>query len=509
MNSNTRLLSILAACLASSVSVLAAPLTTAFTYQGRLDYNGAPATGVFDLKFELYTEQTGGTLAVPALQASRQVSGGLISEDLNFGGAAVFDGRALWMEISARPQGAATFFVMPGRTAVRPTPYAIHALQAGSVKDGGVTNSSLAAGAVTSAKLATGAVGLAQLNAGAPSQINSVLAYNGSGLSWQLPQNIGQWGPTVANDGIFYMGKVGIGTNTPATRLTVFATGYGIEQTDGTVTLGHYTAASHDAAFIGTRSNHKLHLEVNGSPRMTVATSGNVGIGTSSPASKLTVDTPGYGLEHTSGAVRMGTYVGGTTHTAGWLGTISNHPLSFFTNNSDTRLTIATNGNVGIGTSNPTAKLYVEGNVSMTSCTIRGGADLAEPFAMSHGGVEPGAVVVIDSEHPGKLKRSTHAYDKKVAGIVSGANGIKPGISMIQEDMLEAGENVALSGRVFVKAETSAGAIEPGDLLTTSSKPGCAMKAADHSQAQGAILGKAMTGLTDGEGMVLVLVTLQ
>jgi hypothetical protein len=35
------------------------------------------------------------------------------------------------------------------------------------------------------------------------------------------------------------------------------------------------------------------------------------------------------------------------------------------------------------------------------------------------------------------------------------------------------------------------------------------MKAADHSHARGAILGKAMTGLADSEGMVLVLVTLQ
>jgi hypothetical protein len=148
-------------------------------------------------------------------------------------------------------------------------------------------------------------------------------------------------------------------------------------------------------------------------------------------------------------------------------------------------------------------------DASVRQLTIRGGADLAEPFTMSHDGVQPGTVVVIDEKNPGKLRRSTQAYDKKVAGIVSGANGIRPGISMIQEDMLEAGENVALSGRVFVKADTIAGSIEPGDLLTTSSSPGRAMKAADHDKAQGAILGKAMTSLSEGDGMVLVLVTLQ
>ena len=80
---------------------------------------------------------------------------------------------------------------------------------------------------------------------------------------------------------------------------------------------------------------------------------------------------------------------------------------------------------------------------------------------------------------------------------------------MIDEEQLEAGENVALSGRVYVQANTSAGAIEPGDLLTTSDMPGEAMKAVDHQRTQGSVLGKAMTPLSEGTGMVLVLVTLQ
>jgi hypothetical protein len=74
---------------------------------------------------------------------------------------------------------------------------------------------------------------------------------------------------------------------------------------------------------------------------------------------------------------------------------------------------------------------------------------------------------------------------------------------------MEGGKNVALTGRVYVLAEASDGAIKPGDLLTTSSTPGRAMRASDHVRAQGAILGKAMTALKEGNGMVLVLVTLQ
>jgi hypothetical protein len=147
----------------------------------------------------------------------------------------------------------------------------------------------------------------------------------------------------------------------------------------------------------------------------------------------------------------------------------------------------------------------------VATLTIRGGSDLAEPFDISStkGDVSRGAVVVIDKANPGHLKLSDQAYDAHVAGVVSGANGINPGIQMHQEGMLEGGENVALTGRVYVQADTSNGPIEPGDLLTTSGVPGHAMKVTDHTRAAGAILGKAMTGLEQGKGMVLVLVTLQ
>ncbi len=140
---------------------------------------------------------------------------------------------------------------------------------------------------------------------------------------------------------------------------------------------------------------------------------------------------------------------------------------------------------------------------------ITGGADLAEPFQMKEEELEKGSVVVIDDEHPGRLKRSTGAYDTRVAGIISGANGVNPGIALHQEGVIEGGQNVALSGRVYVQAEATDAPIKPGDLLTTSDTPGHAMKVTDHTKSQGAILGKAMSSLSEGTGMVLVLVTLQ
>jgi hypothetical protein len=92
---------------------------------------------------------------------------------------------------------------------------------------------------------------------------------------------------------------------------------------------------------------------------------------------------------------------------------------------------------------------------------------------------------------------------------VSGANGIHPGITLHQEGALEGGQNVALSGRVYALADASGSPIKPGDLLTSSGTPGHVMKVTEHSKAQGAVVGKAMSSLKQGRGLVLVLVSLQ
>ena len=119
-------------------------------------------------------------------------------------------------------------------------------------------------------------------------------------------------------------------------------------------------------------------------------------------------------------------------------------------------------------------------------------------------------VVAIDSRSPGKLKVCDDPYDRCVAGIVSGAGGLSPGMLMGQEGSAADGEYpVALTGRVYCWADASSGPITPGDLLTTSSTPGHAMKVTDYERAQGAVLGKAMSSLDEGCGLVLVLVTLQ
>jgi hypothetical protein len=176
-------------------------------------------------------------------------------------------------------------------------------------------------------------------------------------------------------------------------------------------------------------------------------------------------------------------------------------------------------GNLGVGTPYPSAKLDVNGTARVGVLQIVGGADFAEYFEVSEATssgedatpkVEPGMVVSLDPASPGKLTLSARAYDRRVAGVVSGAGGVKPGMVMSQKGTLADGKfPVALTGRVYCWVDASQGAIEPGDLLTTSSTPGHAMKASDTAKAQGAIIGKAMTGLKEGKGLILALVTLQ
>jgi hypothetical protein len=240
---------------------------------------------------------------------------------------------------------------------------------------------------------------------------------------------------------------------------------------------------------------------------------GGVGINNTAPQSDLSVaggmnidqDAQNYGTA--TNFLSFGSSSGEGIGSQRW-GSGNVYGLDFYTGYQK-RVSITQGGAVGIGTNNPQALLDVNGTTRTKVLEITGGADVAEPFEMSGQDVPKGAVVVIDELHPGRLKLSERAYDRRVAGVVSGANGIRPGLTLHQQGALEGGQHVALSGRVYVWADASTEAIQAGDLLTTSEVPGHAMKAADPARAQGAILGKAMTELRESKGLVLVLVTLQ
>lgn len=166
---------------------------------------------------------------------------------------------------------------------------------------------------------------------------------------------------------------------------------------------------------------------------------------------------------------------------------------------------------VRFGNSTATA-LTVTGTTTTQVLTITGGADIAEPFnihAAEGTTIVPGMVVSIDPARTGELRVSDAAYDRTVAGIISGANGVNPGLTLTQAGTVADGKHpVALTGRVWVLADATNGPITAGDLLTTSDTPGHAMKAGDTTKSAGATIGKAMSNLESGKGYVLVLVNL-
>jgi hypothetical protein len=140
---------------------------------------------------------------------------------------------------------------------------------------------------------------------------------------------------------------------------------------------------------------------------------------------------------------------------------------------------------------------------------ITGGADLVESFDTGDVVCEPGSVLAIDPDRPGELMLATTPYDSRVAGVVSGAGDVRPGLHMGQIGVASGSTPVALTGRVYVRCSDENGPVRPGDLLTTSSTPGLAMRATDTERAFGAVIGKAMTSLEESHGLVLVLVNLQ
>ncbi len=152
--------------------------------------------------------------------------------------------------------------------------------------------------------------------------------------------------------------------------------------------------------------------------------------------------------------------------------------------------------------------------VSVPALEIRGGSDIAEPYDVAPSGdtrPAPGMVVSIDPDRVGKLRVAAGAYDRMVAGIVSGANGVNTGLTLTQSGSVADGQlPIAKVGRVWCLIDAdAAGPVHAGDLLTTSDTPGHAQKVDDFARSQGAILGKAMSGLGHGRGYVLVLVGLQ
>jgi len=172
------------------------------------------------------------------------------------------------------------------------------------------------------------------------------------------------------------------------------------------------------------------------------------------------------------------------------------------------------NANVGIGTAAPAYKLDVIGGGHFSGDLVVDGniaakyQDVAEwvPAAFA---IPSATVVVLDTQRSNTVLPSTKRYDTGVAGVVTTTPGIVLG---------EAGDQkvkVATFGRVKVKADAQDRAISVGDLLVTSDRAGMAMKSEPLNLGDvslhrpGTIIGKALEPLSEGQGEILVLLSLQ
>lgn len=159
------------------------------------------------------------------------------------------------------------------------------------------------------------------------------------------------------------------------------------------------------------------------------------------------------------------------------------------------------------------SSVQVTGNVTVTGTLTADtdivlGADCAEEFDVACAvEAEPGTVMVIN--HDGALEPSRRAYDKMVAGVISGAGDYKPGLILGKTDGHDGRALIALVGKVYCKVSARNGPIGIGDMLTTSPVMGHAMKATDERQAFGSVIGKALRSLEEGESVIPILVALQ
>jgi hypothetical protein len=174
---------------------------------------------------------------------------------------------------------------------------------------------------------------------------------------------------------------------------------------------------------------------------------------------------------------------------------------------------ISKNGNGVFGSGGGFAGFF-DGNVRVTrnltvdQDVLLAGGDCAEQFDVAPSDeAEPGTVMVIGQDSA--LRQSREAYEKSVAGVVSGAGDYKPGIVLDQREPAQSRKPIALVGKVYCKVDADYSPVEVGDLLTTSPTAGHAMKAADPFKAFGAVIGKALRPLKSGKALIPILIALQ
>ncbi len=280
---------------------------TAFTYQGRLSDANSPADDLYDFEFEVYDALDGGSQQGSTVSKDDiDIIDSYFTVELDFGGA-VFTGDARWLQVAVRPGASSDpcdFVTLSPRQEVTPTPYAIYAENAGSDNDWAVSGDDMYS--IPSGNVGIGTTTPAhKLEVKAPtnqalrlstestnSNVDIQAAPTGSGSmrlnvfggANAITFNVNNTEKVRMNSN----GDIGIGTASPGARLEVNGQ---VKITGGSP--GADKVLTSDASGLATwqtpSATADSDWQVSGVDMYSLP-SGKVGIGTTSPAAKLTVN---------------------------------------------------------------------------------------------------------------------------------------------------------------------------------------------------------------------------
>jgi hypothetical protein len=213
---------------------------------------------------------------------------------------------------------------------------------------------------------------------------NRVAKWSGSGTSNTLTNSGIQDSSNAVAITINGNEEVGIGTTSPAKKLHVLNS-----TNEAQIRLGQSGSGSYD---IGVYSGDKFSIGRDTDTQEFTLSNGNVGIGTTTPSSKLNISSVSYNdhITLTRSSDELGiTVSGGQLMFEGGVSPFNNNDrdlgrsdkhwreafvyslrsggaLQFKTNGNNARMSIDTSGNVGIGTTSPSEKLDVVGSIKTT-----------------------------------------------------------------------------------------------------------------------------------------------